>query len=214
MLEAGLGKHMLVGVSSHFSAAEKQFRLPLGMGSQRTPTASTTVTGGAAVIVSTEGQPTDPRITAITTGKMIDLGITDPANMGAAMAPAAVSTLITHFKALNIQPDHYDMIVTGDLGHVGHQLVHELMAQEGYPLSSNYTDCGILIFDQATQDTHNGGSGPGCCGVTLAGHLLAQLRAQTLKKVLFVPTGALLSLTSSQQALSIPGSAHAVAIEV
>ena len=214
MLEAGLGTRMAVAVSSHFSAAEKQFRLPLGMGSQRTPTASTTVTGGASVILCATGKATDPKVKAITTGKIIDLGITDPANMGAAMAPAAVSTLITHFKDLNIKPDYYDLIVTGDLGHVGHELVRELMEQEGYPLPQSYTDCGIMIFDKEVQDTHNGGSGPGCCGVTLAGHLLNQMQQGKLKKLLFVPTGALLSLTSSQQELSIPGIAHAVAFEV
>lgn len=213
-LESGFGKNIMVGVCSHFSAAEKQFRFPLDLGSQRPPTSSTTVTGAASVIISDTGANSDPKIRTATTGKMIDMGISDPTNMGAAMAPAAVDTLVTHFKDLNIQPDYYDCIATGDLGYIGHEIVVNLMEKQGYEMGNRYVDCGIMIFDKDKQDTHNGGSGPACSGVTFAGSLYKKLLTGQIKKLLFVPTGALMSPLSVQQKENIPGIAHAVSIEI
>ena len=213
-LESGFGNNVLVGASSHFSTAERQFRFPIELGSQRTPTASTTVTGAAGVVLSANGKNSDPRVRTSTTGKIVDLGITDPANMGAAMAPAAVDTLIAHFTDLGIQPDYYDCIATGDLGHVGHEIVVNLMEKAGYEMGNRYVDCGIMIYDKETQDTHNGGSGPGCSGVTFAGNLYKKLINKQIKKLLFVPTGALMSPMTVQQKESIPGIAHAVSIEI
>ena len=211
ILEGGFGKNVLVGASSHFCAAEKQFRYPLELGSQRPPTSTTTVTGCGSAVLSTVKQE-GPRIKAITTGKMVDMGIKDHTNMGAAMAPSAVDTMLAHFKDLNIGPDHYDVIATGDLGYVGHELVTTLMEKEGYTMP-NYVDCGILIYDKNTQDTHCGGSGCACSGVTFAGYLYKRLMEGDIKRLLFIPTGALMSPLSVQQKESIPGIAHAVAIE-
>ncbi len=210
LIDGGFAEKVLVGASSHFCSAEKQFRFPLNLGSQRPPTASWTVTGQGSAILTKDGE--GPFITAITTGKIVDMGITDPNNMGAAMAPSAVSTLLAHFKELNRTPDYYDVIATGDLGHIGKDLVIKLMEEEGYKLN-NYTDCGIEIFDKDTQDTHAGGSGCGCSAVTFAGYFYKQLMEKKINKILFIPTGALMSPTSVQQGETIPGIAHAVAIE-
>lgn len=211
LLEGGFGENILVGASSHFCAAEKQFRFPLELGSQRPPTSTTTVTGCGAAVLSTSG--TSPRVTSFTTGKIVDMGIKDPNNMGAAMAPSAVDTLITHFKDLNITPDYYDVIATGDLGYIGHELVLSLMKKEGYDLGDNYVDCGILIYDKNSQDTHSGGSGCACSGVTFASYLYQKLVKGEIKRLLFIPTGALMSPLSVQQKETIPGIAHAISIE-
>lgn len=212
MLEGGFAKNILIGASSHFCAAEKQFRYPLELGSQRPPTSTTTVTGcGAAVLTQDE---IGPKIRSITTGKMVDMGITDANNMGAAMAPAAVDTLVTHFKDLNIDASNYDLIATGDLGYIGHEIVLDLMKKEGYDLSKNYVDCGILIYDKEKQDTHSGGSGCACSGVTFAAYLYQKLIKSEIKSLLYIPTGALMSPLSVQQKESIPGIAHAVSIQI
>ncbi len=211
LIDGGFADKVLVGASSHFCAAEKQFRFPLELGTQRPPTASWTVTGDGSAVLSREGE--GPFITAVTTGKIVDMGISDAANMGAAMAPAALDTLISHFKDMNTKPEDYDLIVTGDLGHIGRELVVRLAAEEGYILGDNYTDCGILIFDKEKQDTHAGGSGCGCSAVTFAGYLLDCMKKGSINKLLFIPTGALMSPTSTQQGESIPGIAHAVVIE-
>ncbi|MCL1936209.1 MAG: stage V sporulation protein AD [Defluviitaleaceae bacterium] len=211
-LESNFAKNVLASSSSHFCAAEKQFRFPLELGSQRPPTSTTTVTGCGVALLSNDNSDL-PKIKAITTGKIVDMGITDPFNMGAAMAPAALDTIITHFNDLNIEPDYYDLIITGDLGHIGSEIILTLSKKEGY-LLKNYKDCGILIYDKDTQDTHSGGSGCACAGTTFAGYLYKKMIEKEIKKLLFVPTGALLSPLSVLQKESIPGIAHAVAIEI
>ncbi len=211
LIDGEFAEHVLVGASSHFCAAEKQFRFPLELGTQRPLTSTWTVTGDGSAVLEKGGD--GPYITEITTGKIVDMGITDMNNMGAAMAPAAVDTLVAHFKDFNRQPDYYDVIATGDLGYVGHKLVIQLMQEEGYDLSKNYTDCGIEIFNRDTQDTHSGGSGCACAAVTFAGYFYEKIKKGEINKMLFIPTGALVSPTSAQQGESMPGISHAVVIE-
>ena len=210
-IESGVGRKVLVGASSHFCAAEKQFRFPLSLGTQRPLTSTWTVTGAAALILSDTGKSI--KIKGITTGKIVDLGIKDANNMGSAMAPAAADVIINNFKDFNIQPDYYDMIFTGDLGYIGKQLTIELVQKAGYDISKNYTDCGIEIFDKNTQDTHSGGSGCACCGTVFSGYFFKQLKERKMKRILLIATGALMNSTSSQQGESIPGIAHAISIE-
>ena len=207
---AGYAGHCLAVTSSHFASAEKQFRYPLEYASQRPLSTTWTVTGSGAFIVSTKGTV---KITGITTGKMMDYGIKDSMNMGAAMAPAAADTIFQHLKDFQRTPKDYDLIVTGDLGVVGRELVLDLLKQKGYDISKQYFDCGIAIFDDKTQDTHSGGSGCGCSAVTLAGYLLPKLESGELKRILFLPTGALLSTVSFNEGQSIPGICHGVVLE-
>ncbi len=211
LIDGGFANYILAGASSHFCAAEKQFRFPLELGTQRPPTSSWTVTGQGSVVLSLDGE--GPYIKQITTGKIVDMGIKDPNNMGAAMAPAAVDTMIAHFKDTGKNPDYYDLIITGDLGYVGKELVVRLMKENGYNLETNYTDCGIEIFDKNTQDTHAGGSGCGCSATTFCGYYYPKLKSKELNKILFIPTGALMSPTSTKQKQSIPAIAQAVVIE-
>lgn len=212
LIDGGFAEKILIGASSHFCATEKQYRFPLELGTQRAPTSSWTVTGqGSAVLSKFDSKY--PSITAVTTGKIVDMGINDVNNMGAAMAPAAAQTLMAHFEDLAITPDYYDLIFTGDLGHIGHELVYKLCAEQNIKLM-NYQDCGMLIFDKERQDTNAGGSGCACAAVTFAGYIYSKLMARELNKVLFIPTGALMSATSTQQGETIPGIAHAVAIEM
>lgn len=196
--------------SSHFASSERQYRFPLAYGGQRTPTAQWTVTGAGAALVCSGGS--GPRIDACTVGSVTDLGITDANNMGAAMAPAAYRTIRAHFDDMNTAPDDYDLIVTGDLGQLGKELLLELAKRDGVYLGGKLTDCGTLVFDNTTQDVHSGGSGCGCSAITLCGYLLGQLNAGKLRKILFCGTGALLSPTSTQQGLPIPAVCHAVVI--
>ena len=207
---AGYANHCLAVTSSHFASAEKQFRYPLEYASQRPLSTTWTVTGSGAFIVSTKGTV---KITGITTGKMMDYGIKDSMNMGAAMAPAAADTIFQHLKDFQRTPKDYDLIVTGDLGVVGRELVLDLLKQKGYDITKQYFDCGIAIFDDKTQDTHSGGSGCGCSAVTLAGYLLPKLESGELKRILFLPTGALLSTVSFNEGQSIPGICHGVVLE-
>ena len=211
-LDSGAGMNVITSTSSHFCSAEKQFRFPLELGNQRPPTAQWTVTGAASTVLSTSGN--GPFITHVTPGKVVDKGIKDANNMGAAMAPAAVSTILTHLQDTNRKPSYYDAIITGDLGYVGKDIVLELCKEDGFNLSGNYNDCGVLIFDKEKQDTHSGGSGCGCCGTVFSGYFFNKLRKKELKKILLVATGALMNSTSSQQGESIPGIAHAVSIEL
>ncbi|NDO46900.1 stage V sporulation protein AD [Clostridium sp. MD294] len=211
LLDGGFAENVLVGASSHFCAAEKQFRFPLALGTQRPPSATWTVTGDGSAVLSKTGK--GPVITEITTGKIVDMGVTDTMNMGAAMAPAAVNVLTAHFKDTGRQPSYYDVIATGDLGYIGKQLVIELMAKEGYEMGENFTDCGIEIFDKENQDTHSGGSGCACSAVTFASYFYKKLQEGTIGRMLFLPTGALMSPTTSQQGSTIPGIAHGVVIE-
>lgn len=207
---AGYADHCLAVTSSHFASAEKQFRYPLEYASQRPLSTTWTVTGSGAFVVGKQGKV---KITGITTGKMVDYGIKDSMNMGAAMAPAAADTIAQHLQDFNRTPDDYDLIVTGDLGVVGRELLLDLLAQKGYDLKEKHFDCGIAIFDDATQDTHSGGSGCGCSAVTLAGYLFPKLESGELKRILFMPTGALLSTVSFNEGQSIPGICHGVVLE-
>ena len=197
--------------SSHFASAERQYRFPLVYGGQRTPTAQWTVTGSGCAILRADGD--GPYLNAATIGQIVDYGITDANNMGAAMAPAAYTTISAHFKDLGVSPSDYDFIVTGDLGKVGKQVVLDFFREDGIVLH-NYDDCGCMIFDLEEQDVHAGGSGCGCSAVTLCGYLLTQLRKRKLKNILFCATGALLSPVSTQQGESVPGICHAISIGV
>ena len=204
--------YVLCAASSHFCSAEKQFRFPLELGNQRPPTSQWTVTGAGAAILSKSG--TGPFITHITTGKIVDMGIKDANNMGSAMAPAALDTLVTHFKDTGRNPNYYDAIITGDLGHIGKDILTDLALDNGYNIKSNYNDCGVLIFDKEKQDTHSGGSGCACCASVFSGYLFKQLKDKKIKRLLLIATGALTNSTSSQQGETIPGIAHAVSIEI
>jgi stage V sporulation protein AD len=211
IIDGGYADHVICATSSHFSSAERQYRFPLEQGVQRPPFAQWTVTGSGATVLSSTGN--GPYITCITTGKVIDFGIKDANNMGAAMAPAAVDTLTAHFKETGREPGYYDLIVTGDLATIGKEITLELLQKEGLDLKNNYNDCGCMIFDNKKQDTHSGGSGCGCSASVLNGYLYNMLKHGELKRLLFVATGALLSPTSAWQGESIPCIAHAVAIE-
>ena len=206
----GFFDKVVAQTSSHFASSERQYRFPLGYGGQRTPTAQWTVTGSGAALVCSSG--TGPRIECCTPGSVVDLGIRDANNMGAAMAPAAFETIRTHLEDLNRTPLDYDLIVTGDLGQLGKDLLLELGKRNHLNLGGKLTDCGTLVFDQLTQDVHSGGSGCGCSAITLCGYLLNQLNEGKLRRILFCGTGALLSPTSTQQGLPIPGVCHAVSI--
>ena len=196
--------------SSHFAGSERQYRFPLGYGGQRTPTAQWTVTGSGAALVTSE--PGRIVIESATIGTVTDLGITDAANMGPAMAPAAFHTIRTHLQDTQTSPTDYDLIVTGDLGTIGVEALIQLCRADGLSIGGKLTDCGNLIFDPIKQDVHAGGSGCGCSAVVLCSELLNKLQSGKLKKILFCGTGALLSPTSTQQNLPIPGICHAICI--
>ena len=206
----GFSDNVVAMTSSHFASSERQYRFPLGYGGQRTPTSQWTVTGSGAALVCAEG--TGPKIIGCTIGTVTDFGIKDANNMGAAMAPAAYHTIRAHLDDFQHVPSDFDMIVTGDLGQIGKELLMELARKDGISLGGKITDCGTLVFDNTTQDVHAGGSGCGCSAITLCGYLLEQLKSGKMKKILFCGTGALLSPTSTQQGLPIPGVCHAVCI--
>ena len=208
-LDGGFGEWAGVVVSSHFCTAERQYRTPLEYGGQRTPTAQWTVTGSGAAILAREGP--GPYVTHVTVGKIVDKGITDTNNMGAAMAPAACDTISAHLQDTGRKPSDYDLIVTGDLGTLGSELLLELLRRDGIQLS-NHLDCGALIFDLKQQDVHCGGSGCGCCASVLTGYLLGGMKSGKWQNILFCPTGALHSPTSAFQGESVPGICHAIAI--
>ncbi len=206
----GFADKVVAMTSSHFASSERQYRFPLGYGGQRTPTAQWTVTGSGAALVCQGGK--GPRIQACTIGTVTDLGIKDANNMGPAMAPAALATIRAHFDDLNTSADDFDLIVTGDLGQLGKEVLLTMAQREGLNLGGKLTDCGTLVFDTLKQDVHSGGSGCGCSAITLCGYLLDKLNTGKLNKILFCGTGALLSPTSTQQGLPIPGVCHAVSI--
>ena len=208
----GFAQNVLCATSSHFCSAEKQFRFPLELGNQRTPTAQWTVTGAGCAVLSKNG--IGPYITHLTPGKIVDMGIKDANNMGAAMAPAFVNTLITHFLDTGRTPEYYDGIFSGDLGYVGKEIAIDIAKSQGYDIKPNYDDCGVLIFDKDKQDTHAGGSGCACCGTVFSGYLYKLMKERKLNKILLIATGALMNSTSSQQGESIPGIAHAISIEL
>ncbi len=208
---SGFAMRAAAMTSSHFCTAERQYRMPVPYGSQRAPTAQWTATAAGCCIVSGVGR--GPCITHVTTGKIVDPGVKDVNNMGAAMAPAAADTLRALFRETGSRPDDYDLIVTGDLGKLGSALLRELMARGGVQLGKNYNDCGLLLYDLEGQDMHCGASGCGCSAAVLNGHLLKGMRDGKWRRIVFAPTGALLSPTSSFQGESIPGICHAVVLE-
>lgn len=213
LVDSKSAKNALVCVSSHNAASEKQYRYPTEYGSQKPPTAQWTVTGSGAALVSKQGK--GPKVTASTIGRVIDMGLTDPFNMGAAMAPAAVDTLEAHFRDLDRDPSYYDLIATGDLGRVGHRIAGDLLKHHGIDMPEELlTDCGILIYHEDQPVVLAGGSGCGCAAVTTFGHFFNRMRKGELRKILIVATGALLSPMSFQQKESIPCVAHAVSIEI
>ncbi|MDR3209828.1 MAG: stage V sporulation protein AD [Oscillospiraceae bacterium] len=209
-IDGGYASTVACVTSSHYCTAERQFRMPLEYGGQRTPTAQWTVTGSGAVILGDTGP--GPYITHITPGKIVDAGISDANNMGAAMAPAAYDTLAAHFGDLNITPDWYDLIVTGDLGAVGAQILTDFFSRDGIDFRGRYNDCGLMIYERPEQDPHAGGSGCGCSASVLAGRILPGIASGVWKRVLFAATGAMLSAVSSQQGESIPSICYAVAL--
>lgn len=210
-LDGGFADKVCAMTSSHFCSSERQYRFPLEYGGQRTPTAQWTVTGAGCAILAAAGS--GPYITHATAGCIVDAGIKDANNMGAAMAPAAYDTLKAHFTDTGRSPDYYDIVVTGDLGAIGHDLLEELFRHDGLSLGESYLDCGVLIFDRLRQDVHAGGSGCGCSASVFCSYLMQCLRSGKFERILFAPTGALLSPTSSQQGESIPGICHAIALE-
>jgi len=196
--------------SSHFSTAERQFRLPLSYGGQRTPTAQWTCTASGSVVVSVKGSA--PFVRAVSVGKIVDMGITDANNMGAAMAPAAASTIKTYLQDSGLTPDYFDCIVTGDLGVVGSKLLLELLQQDEIDISDQHKDCGVMMFDIEKQDMHSGGSGCGCSASVLCGYFLPKIKKGEIKEMLFAATGALISPTASMQGESIPSISHLIHI--
>lgn len=213
-IAAGVADKVICVTSSHFASAEKEFRFPLEYGNQRPLSASWTVIGSGAFLLSDSKCGNDSAvITAATPGKIVDFGLKDSMNMGMCMAPAAADVIYNHLQDFGRQPEYYDRIITGDLGHIGKQGVIDLLSQKGIDISQQHMDCGIEIFDQDTQDTHAGGSGCGCAASVLSAYILKQLKEKQWKRVLFVPTGALLSKVSFNEGNTVPGIAHALVLE-
>jgi len=213
MLDGGFAENAICAVSSHFGAAERQFRFPLELGTPKTPNSQSTVTGGAATFITrTFTEQCTMVVKEATIGRVVDTGVTDADNMGAAMAPAAAETLLTHFEDTSRTPDDYDVIITGDLGKLGAAILTDLCGREGVNISSVYQDCGCLIFHDM-KDEYCGGSGCACGGTILNSYFFRKMRKGDFRKILFMATGALLSPTLIQQKDSIPCIAHAVTIE-
>ena len=217
---AGYADHVAAVTSSHFASAEKQFRFPLEYANQRPVSATWTVTGAGAFILASAKKQKDEKtenalakIAGVTTGKIVDYGIKDSMNMGAAMAPAAADLIAQNLEDFGRSPKDYDKIVTGDLGYVGQEILINLLQKQKIDISKVHEDCGILIFDKEEQDTGSGGSGCGCAAVTLSAHYLPMLEEGSLKRILFVPTGALLSTVSFNEGQNVPGIAHGVVLE-
>lgn len=208
---AGAADYVMAITSSHFASAEKQFRFPLAYGNQRPPSSTWTVTGSGAFVVGKDKGIA--KITGITTGKIVDFGVTDSMNMGACMAPAACDTIYQNFMDFACDEQEYDKIITGDLGDVGYEILVDLMKDKGFNISEKLLDCGRMIFDKETQGTNAGGSGCGCSATVLSALILQKIKEKKWNKVLFVPTGALLSPVSHNEGLSVPGIAHAVVLE-
>ena len=209
-IDNNLAQNIIAGTCTHFSSAERQYRFPLELGNQRPPTAQWTITGGGATVVS--NKPSRVKVSAVTFGKVVDFGIADVNNMGAAMAPAACDTIKAHLENMKRNVADYDFIATGDLGKLGSEILIDLMEREGVILNQNYSDCGCMIYDK-TERVFMGGSGAGCSASVLNSYILKKLKTGEFKRVLLVSTGALMSTTSSQQGDTIPGIAHAVELE-
>jgi stage V sporulation protein AD len=207
----GYAEYTAALTSSHFGTAEKEFRFPMGYGNQRPLSATWTVTGSGAFILGKEGGHV--KIAGVTPGKIVDMGVKDNMNMGACMAPAACDTIYQNLMDFNRQPEDYDRIITGDLGVVGQRILIDLLKEKGFDISRQHMDCGIEIYDAEKQDTHAGGSGCGCAAVVLSAMILPKIRKGIWKRVLFVPTGALLSKVSFNEGQTIPGIAHAIVLE-
>jgi stage V sporulation protein AD len=220
LIDGGYANYIVALTSSHFASAEKQFRFPLSYGNQRPFSASWTVTGSGAVVLASEQgkwarkEMAYVRVVGVTTGIITDYGIKDAMNMGACMAPAACDAILANFKDFGVGPDHYDKIITGDLGMVGQRILADMLKGFGYDITKQQLDCGTEIYNNELQDTNVGGSGCGCSAITLCGYILTRMCRGDWKKVLFVPTGALLSKISFNQGNSIPGIAHAVMLQV
>ena len=210
LVDGGYAKNVICSTVSHFSTAEKQYRFPLELGNQRPPVSQWTVTGSGCTILSNKGNGS--YISMATFGKVTDYGVSDVNNMGAAMAPAAMETLVEHFNDTGTTPQDYDLIVTGDLGKLGSEIFRDLMEHSGYKLGENYCDCGQMIYGR-DQKVFQGGSGAGCSASILNSYILDQMANGVYNKVIFMATGALLSPLSSQQGETIPGISHAVVIE-
>lgn len=208
---AGYGEYMMAVTSSHFGSAEKEFRFPLSYANQRPLSAHWTVTGSGAFLLGT--RRSHVRITGVTIGKIVDYGLKDSQNMGACMAPAACDTIIQNLEDFGRAPEDYNRIVTGDLGYVGQSILFDLVTGKGYDIKKNHLDCGMTIFDQEKQDTHAGGSGCGCAAATLSSYILPKIERGEWKRILFVPTGALMSTVSFNEGASVPGIAHAIVLE-
>jgi stage V sporulation protein AD len=213
-VNAEYGRRVIATTSSHFCTAERQFRMPLEHGNQKSPTAQWTTTAAGAALITDKGfNKKCPHITYATPGKIVDMGIKDMSNMGSAMAPAAFDTIITHLEDTGRSADYYDAIITGDLGVLGSEILCDLCKDYGVDISKIHQDCGAIIFDNEKQDTHCGGSGCGCCASVFSGYFYELLKTKKLNKVLLIATGALMSPVSSMQNESIPSIAHAIAIE-
>ena len=210
LVDGGYMNNVVCASSSHFSSAERQYRYPLELGCVRPPQSQWTVTGAGACIISTEGS--GPKITASTVGRVIDYGVIDANNMGAAMAGAAADTLYTHFVETGLEPDAYDLIISGDLGTLGSRIFKDLVWEKGFDIEKQHVDCGELIYN-ICESEYQGGSGAGCSSVVFCSYIMERLRENKLKKILIMSTGALLSSVSTQQGDSIPGIAHAVSVE-
>lgn len=211
LVSGGFANNVIASASSHFASAEKTFRFPLGYGNQRKFSATCTVTGCGSVIISNKAGKV--KISGITTGKIVDYGLKDKENMGACMAPAAADTIYNNLCDFNRKPSDYDKIITGDLGYVGQTILIDLLKEKGFDITDIHTDCGIEIFDINSQDTHAGGSGCGCSASTFCSYIMKQFENKAFKRILFVPTGALLSPISSNEGNSVPGIAHGVIFE-
>ncbi len=210
LLQSGAARRAAVMTSSHYCTAERQYRMPLPYGSQRCPTAQWTATASGCCVLGRDGD--GPYLTHVTMGRVVDMGVNDACNMGGAMAPAAIDTLETLFRDTHTMPQDYDLIVTGDLGAVGHSAVKELMTRDGFPMDDRYTDCGLLLFDRERQDMHAGGSGAGCSASVLCAYLLPGLKSRRWKRMIFAPTGALQSPTTVFQKETMPAVCHAVVL--
>lgn len=211
MVDANNADNVIALASSHFASAERQFRFPLAYGHQRPHSSTWTVTGAGAVLLSKNKG--FGKITGITTGKIVDYGVRDSQNMGACMAPAAAQVIYSHFQDFNSKPEDYDKIITGDLGVVGSTLLKTLLMEKGYDITKVHMDCGIEMFDAGSQDTHCGGSGCGCAATVLTSYIFNEIKEKRFNKILFIPTGALLSPVSFNEGQTIPGIAHCVMIE-
>ena len=208
---AGYGEYILAVTSSHFGSAEKEFRFPLSYANQRPLSAHWTVTGSGAFLVGEK--ESHVRISGLTVGKIVDYGLKDSQNMGACMAPAACNTIWQNLQDFGRSPEDYSRIITGDLGYVGQSILFDLLLEKGYDIRGKHLDCGMTIFDQQTQDTHAGGSGCGCAATLLSAYILPKIERGEWERVLFVPTGALMSTVSYNEGASVPGIAHAIVLE-